>query len=304
LLGAVLFYVILLGLTFMNKRLSDGGRRVFSASPALISGALLVLATLTVVVWRLALNAPDGRLHLTVLDVGSGDALLVGTPGGHNLLVGGGPRASLLSDALGRRLIIGNRKLDFLVVAAADDEQLGALRDAVGRFPPDQVLWSGPPVGSSSALQLKRDLSEAQIPVIIAQAGHALDLGSGARLLVLEVNHKGSVLLLEWGSFRALLPVGLNFESMESLMVDHSQGPVSVLLLAESGLAALNTPEWITRWRPQLVLLSVGAGDSKGRPDPETLAAIDGYALLRTDINGWIHLSTDGESLWVEVEQE
>ena len=29
-----------------------------------------------------------------------------------------------------------------------------------------------------------------------------------------------------------------------------------------------------------------------------------GYTLLRTDRNGWIQLSTDGEQLWVEVERD
>jgi hypothetical protein len=28
-----------------------------------------------------------------------------------------------------------------------------------------------------------------------------------------------------------------------------------------------------------------------------------GYTLLRTDRNGWIELSTDGEQMWVEVER-
>jgi hypothetical protein len=33
-------------------------------------------------------------------------------------------------------------------------------------------------------------------------------------------------------------------------------------------------------------------------PSRETL---EGYTLLRTDQNGWIELSTDGEQMWVEA---
>ncbi len=51
------------------------------------------------------------------------------------------------------------------------------------------------------------------------------------------------------------------------------------------------------------MLLSVAAGDRQGRPDPETLEAVEGYTLLRTDRNGWIELKTDGEQMWVEVER-
>lgn len=39
-------------------------------------------------------------------------------------------------------------------------------------------------------------------------------------------------------------------------------------------------------------------------PPHETLYAVQDYSLLRTDHNGWIHLSTDSEQLWVEVERK
>jgi len=75
------------------------------------------------------------------------------------------------------------------------------------------------------------------------------------------------------------------------------------LLLAESGYAPTNPPEWIEKLRPQVVLLSVVAGDREERPDSEALEAMEGYSLLRTDRNGWIHLAMDGRrcgSRWKE----
>jgi hypothetical protein len=47
------------------------------------------------------------------------------------------------------------------------------------------------------------------------------------------------------------------------------------------------------------VLLSAG----QSQPDPETLQAVQGYTLLRSDRNGWIEIETDGEEMWVEVER-
>jgi len=47
-------------------------------------------------------------------------------------------------------------------------------------------------------------------------------------------------------------------------------------------------------------LLSVAANEWEGRPSAEILEAVRGYTLLRTDRDGWIELSTDGERLWVE----
>jgi beta-lactamase superfamily II metal-dependent hydrolase len=78
---------------------------------------------------------------------------------------------------------------------------------------------------------------------------------------------------------------------------------VSALLLAESGYAPVNPPEWIARLNPHLILLSVAPGDANGLPFADTLQALDGYTLLRTDRHGWIDISTDGQRLWVEVER-
>ena len=54
----------------------------------------------------------------------------------------------------------------------------------------------------------------------------------------------------------------------------------------------------------RLALLSVAAGDALGRPDEETLDALEGYQFLRTDVTGRIEISTDGERLWVEMERK
>jgi beta-lactamase superfamily II metal-dependent hydrolase len=81
-------------------------------------------------------------------------------------------------------------------------------------------------------------------------------------------------------------------------------GPVSVLSLADSGYAASNPPEWIANLNPELVVLSVSAADENGMPDTEVLESLKDYELLRTDQNGWVEITTDGEQMWVNVERQ
>jgi beta-lactamase superfamily II metal-dependent hydrolase len=100
------------------------------------------------------------------------------------------------------------------------------------------------------------------------------------------------------------LPVGLNFDTLTGLENGKTIGPVTALLLAESGLAQVNPPEWIAALRPQVVILSVAAGDPNGLPDQSVLEELAGITLLRTDRTGWITVSTDGVDLWVEVEKK
>jgi competence protein ComEC len=193
--------------------------------------------------------------------------------------------------------------LDFLIVASPRQEAIAALPRVVERFPPANVLWCGPPSPSRAGDDLRSTLIEAGIEITPAQAGQSLDLGQGAELRVLTSGSRGAILLLEWGSFRALLPLGADYEDLESLGMGRDVGPVTALLLAEGGFSPLNPPEWIQNLRPQLVMLSVAPDNPDGLPDRETMEALGGYSLLRTDRNGWIHLATDGEQIWVQVER-
>jgi competence protein ComEC len=255
------------------------------------------------VAWRSALAAPDARLHLTFLDVGSGDAILIQTPSGRNLLINGGPSASKLSDALGRRLPPTARALDWLIIASTQENEVAALPSTLDRFPPRDVLWAGKTESSPSARAMDRWLADSETPMTRTSAGQSLDLGDGASLKVLTAGPRGAILLLEYGNFRALLPVGPNFDALEELQQGGSVGPVTALLLGESGYGVINPPEWIANLRPQVAILSVAAGDKNGLPDDETLDATADYNLLRTDRDGWIHLATDGQQMWLEVER-
>jgi beta-lactamase superfamily II metal-dependent hydrolase len=51
-------------------------------------------------------------------------------------------------------------------------------------------------------------------------------------------------------------------------------------------------------------VISVNAGDLNHRPDKAALQALGGRSVLRTDRNGWIDVSTDGQQMWVSVERK
>jgi len=298
----VLFYIALFGLYFNWDKLKAGYPRYRSVvTPAVIIGVLAVAAVAT---FRSVNAAPDGKLHITFLANGSADSVLIQSPTGRYVLINGGESISQLSSALGRRLPPNDRRLDWLVVASTQENQVAALPRTLERFGVDNVLWSGNPEASFSSLKLLEVLTQKDIPFNRAVAGQQLDLGDGAALKVVSVTPRGSVLLIEWNDFRALLPVGLSFDALDELENGKAIGPVSLLTLADSGYAQSNPPEWINALHPQLIVLDVKAGDETGMPDEETLKNIEGYPLLRTDQNGWIHISTDGESVWIEAEKK
>lgn len=301
----ILFYIGLFTWTFARswlKALFSARSDVLPALPTFMVAVALIL--LTILVWRAAFSAPDGRLHLTFLDVGSAEAILIQTPGGRHVLINGGPSASLLSEGLGRRMPPLARRLDWLVIASTQEEQLSGLPRVVQRIPPSRVFWAGNLEASYAARTLDAWFTGQKIPVTRAETGAEFDLGQGAALRVLDANARGAVLLVEWEAFRALLPVGINFEAMEELAYGKEIGEVSLLLLSDSGYAPIHPPEWIANLSPQFIVLDVAAGDEDGLPDQETLERIEDYHLLRTDQNGWIEIISNGTQMWLSVEKQ
>ena len=293
----ILFYVVLFVITFTHAKLPIQITRLSLAIP------LTIMVVLTIIIWKAAFYAPDGYLHATILDIGTGDAVFIETPDGRSVLINGGSSTIQLSNALGRRLPLLNHSLDWLVVADIDNEDLSSLSGNVERFIPSNILWAGNNFGTRSATDLWAKSLNLGIPITHMQPGQSLDLGFGASLQVLSVITRGAVLLLEWDNFRLLLPLGADFNSLETIRQNTTMRNISALLLAEFGYAPLNPPEFISFLHPQLALLSVASADRTGLPSPESLDVLQGYNLLRTDRNGWIELITDGKQMWVEVEK-
>ena len=109
------------------------------------------LAFVTVVVWLAFRGLPDGKLHVWFLDVGQGDAILIQSPDGRQILVDGGPSPSALNDELGEVLPFWDRSLDVVVMTHPDSDHangliplfdrfaIGAAARTVGRMTPPQL---------------------------------------------------------------------------------------------------------------------------------------------------------------------
>ncbi len=268
-----------------------------------LTAAVFALFVCSVLVWRAASAAGDGQLHLTFFSVGSANAILIQTPGGRNVLIDGGASASRLSDQLGRRLPFFSKNLDWLVVASTAESEIQALPRVMEIYPPKQTLWSGNVQASYSAQRLMKFFAARGIPVHQAEAGQKLKIGEEIFIQTLAAGSRGSVLLVEYKNFRALLPIGVDAETYAALENGKSLGKIDALLLADSGYAPSNPPEALKNFNPRVFILSVEAGDPDGLPDRATLDALEGYPLLRTDLHGWVSIVTDGNEMRVQAER-
>jgi beta-lactamase superfamily II metal-dependent hydrolase len=270
---------------------------------------LLGSAALVLWGWQLSLPRLDGRLRVTVLDIGApaevsggGEAVLLQTPSGVTVLIGGGPGDLILARALDRTLPLFTRRLDLVVVAAPTDQHLGALPETAQRFEVGRAVVTGAP-GGSTAYRVLMDRLQAQQAEIVSAVGRpVLDLGDGILLRVVADDAQGSVLRLEWQRFSLVIAPRVDGETEAELAAQGLAQAASVLLLARGGSAAATSEAWLRAINPHLVVISSSAGQP-GASAPEVLARLAGRTVLRTDLNGDIRLETDGMQLWVTTER-
>jgi competence protein ComEC len=277
--------------------------------------ALLVgLAAAAAIIWVGVARGPDGRLHVTILDVGQGDAILVRTPDGKWLLVDGGPDPTLLPAALGRRLAPWDRHLHLVALTHPDEDHLAGLVRLPRTHRLGLVLDTRNPRDTPSGQAWAGNT--AGLHVLYPERGTILDLGSGARLEVLhpagwllegtrsDSNNNSLVLRLTYGRASFLLTGDLELEgelhllAQEDLPLDST-----VLKVSHHGARTATTLRFLEAVTPQLAVVSAGAGNRYGHPHPDVLARLEeaGALVWRTDGCGDVHIATDGERLWVRT---
>jgi competence protein ComEC len=262
-------------------------------------------------VWLAALALPDGRLHVAFLDVGQGDAILVTTPDGRQLLIDGGPSATDLNWRLGQEMPFWDRKLELVVNTHPDNDHLGGLVSLLERYRVEQALVSDLAIDSQLYQEWDKELTETELTPVIGQAGQQLELGGGVTATVLnpgpasanldDPNDHSVVLHLQFGQISFLLPGDIEAPIEQKLVASGVPLTATVLKSPHHGSRTSSSEPFLEAVDPQVVVISVGAENTFGHPSPEVLEryAAHGLPVLRTDEQGTIEFVTDGERLWI-----
>lgn len=273
---------------------------------ALLGGAACAL------IWLAAAQAPDGLLHVSFLDVGQGDAILIQTPRGHQILIDGGPSPTLLAWQLGRQMPFWDREIDLVVLTHPDGDHMTGLIPLLDRYRVEQVLDS--PL-TESAREAKPWLAAQQrvrVERLVAQRGQRIDTGDGVSIEVLHPppedarghsgdNDSSTVLRLRYGEVCFLFTGDLETPGEEALLASGAPLTCTVLKVAHHGSATGTSQRFLDAVRPRIAVIQVGADNRFGHPSEAVLQRLSGIRIYRTDRDGTITLTTDGHRLWAST---
>ncbi len=310
--GVIAFYVLIMGLTWITsmdkeERLDLLGRSPQSRIVRALIGAGFIIALLAGI-W--AWSQPDGKLHVTFLDVGQGDAIFIESPGGRQILIDGGRYPSLFLDKLGREMPFWDKNIDIVVATHPDEDHILGLVEALDHYQVDLFIVNGEPADESPGYEaLLRTAEEAHIPIHRALTGEVIELGDGARLEILHPNseleledrNENSIAIrLVYEDFAVLL-TGDAEDKAERMMMESGRPLQSLVFKAgHHGSRSSSSRVFLRTVQPQIIIISAGKDNLYGHPHEEVLQRAEeiGALVLRTDEVGTIELISDGEGLW------
>lgn len=249
-------------------------------------------------------------LHITMLDVGQGDAILIQTPKQNILIDTGDTEAhDKLRTALKKA---GVRTIDKLIITHPHADHIGGASMVMSDFTVKEVYDNGQATTTKLYRSYLQDIKQHDIAYHVLRAGDQLDFGDGASFRVFNPTAQpavgglngGSVVgRLSYGGFSMLFTGDCEAEQEKRMLREYGNDLHSQILKSpHHGSHTSSSARWLEAIAPEVILISAGQGNDYGHPHKEVLARYEkiGAKVYRTDLQGAIMLFTDGQSYCVE----
>jgi competence protein ComEC len=270
---------------------------------------------------RVAAAQPRGRLRVTAIDAGQGDATLIDLPDGRLMLVDGGgtvggpdPGKLVILPLLRQRR---RQRVDIAVLTHAHPDHLQGLATVVNAMEVGE-LWApwepahSPPVPALRSLLAV--LAARGTPVHAAQSlCSAPPQFGGARISVLSPcdpnatpapgNDGSLVLRISFGQRSVLLQGDAEAHREQELLARGGELSADLLKVGHHGSRNASSSQWLERVQPMWATIACGVRNPHGHPHPETVARLAHYGarVFRLDRTGSMEWSTDGHAVTLRV---
>jgi competence protein ComEC len=259
----------------------------------------------------------DGRLHVTFIDVGQADSILVRFPDARTMLVDTDGSMTGSFD-VGSRVILpvlwahDVYALDVLALSHGDPDHAGGAAAILRDFRVREV-WEGVPVPRDPLLTAAGEQARRRgVAWHTRTAGERFTIG-GVTVRVWhppppdwerqKVRNDDSIVLeLRFKDVSVWLPGDIGRDVERVLAPQLESAPLAILKVPHHGSVSSSSPELLRAIRPAIAILTVGSGRPNGTLEP-VLARYRQFntAVFRSDEDGAVEVETDGTVVEVKT---
>ncbi|MDQ5958104.1 MAG: competence protein ComEC [Patescibacteria group bacterium] len=262
-----------------------------------------------VIIWNLVFWYQEkSLLKVSFLDVGQGDAILIESPSGNQVLIDGGKGRQILR-VLGQALPFYDRSLDLVIATHPDADHIGGLPFVFERYEVSGVLDNGQTEDAEDFQFFSASAQKETDARFTAHAGQQIDLGDGVKLDILfpqrdmqgmETNRASVVVKLTYKETEFLLTGDLPSE-IETYLAQNKDNNLTadVLKLGHHGSRTSSSEIFLKTVNPQYAVVSAGRDNRYGHPHQEVLARLKDMNIFTasTAKQGTIEFISDGYNI-------
>ena len=285
--------------------------------------AVAVALAATFFVWAAWIAAPggsDGTLEVVFADVGQGDMAIVSTPGGHRVLVDGGPDGALAARRLGERMPFWDRTISLAILTHPHADHAAGLSEVLRRHDVRRVMERRLDYESAEYAAWRKILAESEgVEVVSARPGMRVSFDDGVELRVVgppetllsgtgaDVDNASVAVRVVYGEVSFLFTGDMQAAGEAWALGSGQDLSSDVLKVAHHGSDTSSTRAFLEAVSPSAAVISAGRDNRFGHPSEEVVRRMEALgsqpAIFSTAEHGSATFRTDGRRLWVETER-
>lgn len=263
--------------------------------------------------WACLGSLGDGLLHIYFLDIGQGDSLLVRTPGNAYILIDGGPGDDVLQ-GLSTVMPFYNRTIDLMILSHPHADHVDGLIQVLERYDVRMVMITGVAYGYAGYDRFLELVHEQGVPAVFVNGRNDYRLGNVLLDIVFplnslagahfeNVNNSSISFRLLYGKRSFYFSGDLEVEGEQKLLKSGLDLRSDVLKVGHHGSRTSSTEPFLDVVAPKWAVISCGVDNPFKHPHPETIEHLQvrDVRIYRTDLDGLVHLVSDGVSVEFEV---
>lgn len=244
-------------------------------------------------------------LKVYFIDVGQADSILV-TSKDETMLIDAGNNED------GEEVVNfikekGITKLNYVIGTHPHEDHIGGLDDVINAFDIENVVLPDITTNTKTFEDVLDAIENKHLEITTPQIGDTFTLGESnceVKSTIIDnsnLNLASLVIRLEFGKNSFLFMGDAETENEEQTTWEQT----TVLKVGHHGSNTSSSLKFLEQVKPQIAVIMVGEGNRYGHPNEETLEKLEkmNAKIYRTDENGTITITSDGNECKVETEK-